>query len=116
MGAPNFDHERRLSFIEALADLLGCTTTVVLDEDCRPDVVRVDMRRVRLLVGDAKDTETPSCDATRQRFERYAQHASPWAEAGFAVVFAICHDRRWEAVRWSEFLRARVSGVGSLQP
>lgn len=116
MVAPSFDHERRLLFVESMADLLGCTTPTLLGGQCRPDVVRMDIHRGRLLVGDAKDTETPSRAATRRRFQRYAQAASAWGHVGFVVLFAICHDRRWEAERWVELLRDVVRQEPRLQP
>lgn len=116
MSAPSLDHERRLWFLETMADLLGCTTPTPLDDECRPDVVRVDLRRARLLVGDAKHSETPSCAATRKRLLRYVNRSSSWCRAGFVAVIAVCHDRQWEAQGWLDLLRDIVDGNISLQP
>ena len=116
MSAPSLDHERRLSFIESIADLVGCTAPTPLGGQCQPDVVRIDVHRSRLLVGDAKHSETPSCGATRRRLERYVRMASAWGRVGFIVLFAICHDRRWEAERWLELLLDIVNNEASLQP
>lgn len=116
MPAPTLQHERRREFLRTIATLAGYTVDCSLDDECRPDVVRVDMLRARILIGEAKDTETPSCPATRQRLLRYAKAAASWTEIGFAVKFAICHGRQLESECWLALLRDVVQGDGTLLP
>jgi hypothetical protein len=84
-----------------MSHLAGFTVRVDLGPALAPDLVRLRPDWPRLLVGDAKATETPACTATRTRLLRYGAAARGWCVAGIGVTFVLCHDadprRRWLA-------------------
>ncbi len=71
VGAPSRTHESRVRDLETLAALAGYTEPAALAWRLRPDVVRACPRNGALFLGDAKDTETPGCMATRARLRWY---------------------------------------------
>jgi len=79
-----------------------------------PDISRWNRKRSILLVGDAKDTETPGNSATQQRLLGYLAWLATYASAprGIAVLL-ICIRGRREAASWSEELNslALMSGT-----
>ncbi len=116
MSAPSDKHERRRAFIMSIADLVGCVTDWSLDERSRPDVVRMDLPKGRLLIGEAKHTEDPSCQATRARLVRYASLADAWSARGFNVLFVVCHDRLWTSEEWAKLLVGITAYEPNLSP
>jgi hypothetical protein len=98
-------HNQRVEFLDALAALMGCKVKLggVLPDGRRPDVLRMDVRRGVLFIGDAKDTESPGCRATQVRLLRYLD----WLRAHVARterrgVFALCFGKEADADRWVE--------------
>lgn len=116
MSAPTAQHERRAQFIDDLASLIGCTMEARLDDAYRPDVVRIDPRRGRLLIGEAKHWEAPGSIATGRRLNRYGALAAHWSKIGFGVLFLVCHDRHWESERWLQVLASVVGSHGTMRP
>lgn len=123
MTRPSDAHERRVETLRALADLSGFVQAVTL-AGLRPDLCRVD-HRARLLVGDAKATETPGDTETRLRWGRYVRRARHSLGQGrFAsVILMVCaggHIAGWEehllAVAQTAPLPARASGSTLLSP
>ena len=82
MSAPSEAHEHRVELLEQLADLAGLRDPFGLGAGLIPDVSRVDNRCRRLLVGDAKNTETPGCEATGRRLRRYVVPLSGHLRSG----------------------------------
>ena len=99
-------HDERAEVLRTVAVLAGYTTPTQLGELLIPDVVLLDLRRRRLLVGDAKDTETPGNQQTGDRLARYAAAARSWAAAGFAVRLAVCHGLPARPASWVGLLLA----------
>lgn len=91
MGAPSPLHEARRDVLGDVASLAGFYIDVPLAADEYPDVVRLHHHRPALFVGDAKATESPSCEATRARLTRYFRTARNWLASGFDVTIAIGH-------------------------
>jgi hypothetical protein len=112
MSAPGASHELRRGALDTMAIMAGFTASCRLGEGLQPDVVRADLRRAYLLVGEAKDTETPGTAATAARYTKYAHEARRWLRAGFTVVLAICHGDTWLAADWASFLAARAAACG----
>jgi hypothetical protein len=104
-------HEERVLCLETLAGLLSCRGDVNLGPGLNPDVARVSLLRQRLVVGDAKATETPGCTETHRRLRHYIRAAGPWIASGYAVRVAICHSP--PARQWRQQLErdARVCGL-----
>lgn len=71
MSAPSVAHESRVRDLETLATLAGFAAPLAFAWRLRPDVARVCPRSGAVFLGDAKDTETPGCDATRARLRWY---------------------------------------------
>lgn len=101
MSAPTAQHESRVDTLAALADLAGYTVDVRLDGQLNPDVTRLHRSSPRLLVADAKATESPDARATRARLTGYAERCASWRRAGFEVSLAVCHGEdqagAWQA-------------------
>jgi hypothetical protein len=112
MSAPTKAHERRRFFLSSLADLMGCTARLPIDERRRPDVVQIDTRRGWLFVGDAKATEEPSNRETAIRLRRYSRSAAKWAACRFVIVFAICHGHASMSAAWAQLILEVTRGAG----
>ncbi len=72
MSAPSTGHERRRRLLDNTAALAGLTAPLGLGAGLEPDVARRHPGAPRVLVGDAKDTETAGCSATARRLRGYA--------------------------------------------
>lgn len=114
MSAPTAQHESRVDTLAALADLAGYTVEVRLDSHLNPDVTRLHRSSARLLVGDAKATESPENRATRARLTGYAERCASWRRAGFEVSLAVCHGED-QAGAWQACLGV-VSSLARLGP
>ena len=113
MTAPSTLHEERVALLEACAVLAGHLTPGRLAPDEYPDVVRLDLHRCSLFVGDAKATETPGCAATRARVHGYLRAIRAWTRDGFTARVALCHGRPDQAGGWTELLQhaARCAAI-----
>lgn len=114
MSAPTAQHESRVGILAALADLAGYTVDVRLDGRLQPDVTRLHRSSARLLIADAKATESPTDRATRARLTRYAERCASWRCAGFEVALALCHGED-HAGAWRACLGV-VSALACLGP
>jgi len=70
-----------------------------------------------LLVGDAKDSETPGCSETFRRLSRYGRAVRGLVAEGLAVRIVICHgdplsEKAWQAtlLRLAAFVGLTVLG------
>ena len=104
MSAPGALHQAREQVLADVAALAGFYIDVVFAEGQRPDIVRLHHQRPALLVGDAKATESPSCEATRSRLTRYFRTGRNWSDAGFGIRVALCHGPA-DPERWARLLR-----------
>lgn len=96
-------HDSRVEFLDTLAVLLRCTESVgfQLPDGCRPDVLRMDIDRNILFIGDAKVTESPGCKQSQVRLLRYLRWLSAHIDRPKAFgLFAICFGRRIDAEGW----------------
>jgi hypothetical protein len=115
--APSALHEQRVRTLQAIGDLAGFVDTSRLDQGNRPDVFQVNVARGRLLVGDAKASESPGIYATKLRLVGYLRAMLPWHRAGFEIAIILCVPSR-DADRWLRLLidSARVVGLGPVRP
>lgn len=111
MSAPSDLHEVRVGLLSDLATLSGYSVEVHIACVLRPDISRIQRACPRLLIADAKASESPSNTETRLRLRRYATAAWPWLTARNSVDFAICHDPD-PAEQWVQCLREVVESVG----
>ena len=72
--------------------------------------MRADHRTSRLVIADAKDTETAGCFATRHRLLRYCEAARKWGNSGYTIRVAICHGA--QTGNWIRTLTSVVSQAG----
>lgn len=96
-------HDSRVEFLDTLAVLLRCTESVgsQLPDGCRPDVLRMDIDRNILFIGDAKVTELPGCKQSQVRLLRYLRWLSAHIDRPTAFgLFAICFGRMIDAEGW----------------
>jgi hypothetical protein len=91
MTAPTPEHVERVALLDTLAQLAGCRSRTLLAPSLFPDLVRVDLVRRRLLVGDAKAVETSACYETHRRLRRYFRAVRRWLDNGFTVRVTLCH-------------------------
>lgn len=102
------EHERLVSFLDTMAIMLGCFQTLngQLPDATRPDVIRANTKSGFLFIGDAKNTEMPSYDSTRQRLTHYALWLSFFmsANASRKAIFAICHNKHKNTYSWLDTL------------
>jgi hypothetical protein len=96
-----------------LASLSGFTTDIRLSSELTPDVVRVNGRAGRLLIGDAKATEDPSSRMTLRRLEGYALAGMRWQRFGLGVVLVVCHGRVSDSGRWLDALIGVAARIGA---
>ena len=94
----SMDHEMRVGYLTTMALLARCGEPFQLDLGLRPDVTMASHSRRRLFVGDAKATESATCEATRHRLLRYVTAAATWQRLNYSVRIAICartHSGDW---------------------
>ena len=90
MSAPSALHEDRVRTLQTLATLAGFTLSGGLLGGTRPDVLGLDVDRRRVLVGDAKATESAGTYSTRLRLTSYFRAANRWHGRGFEVAALLC--------------------------
>lgn len=111
MTAPSVAHEQRAEVLDALAVLAGFSAELACWPDgTRPDVLRADVARRRLFVGEAKATESPCRSDTAERLARYLA----WVAAARAdmTYVAICFGRRDDRRGWIRLLERVSSPAG----
>lgn len=106
MSAPGARHEHRRRLLADTATLAGLTVPAVLPRGLEPDVARRHPRSPRLLLGDAKDTETPGCAATARRLRRYGAALVDPVRAGTTarLALAVATDAPSTLRAWVELL------------
>lgn len=96
-------HEDRANFLDNLAVLAGCTEKIghELPDGLRPDVMRIDRSRNTVFIGEAKNTESPGCNATKSRLRHYIRWLAVQTKRrrGMAL-FGICHARLTDGLGW----------------
>lgn len=95
-------HEDRVRLLTTLGMIGGCHLPIRLEPLLTPDGVMLDRRRRRLLIGDAKATETPANAATARRLRRYLRAARAGACAGYVVRVALCCSG--DGISWERLL------------
>lgn len=83
-----------------------------LPDGCQPDVLRGNLARRLLFLGDAKDTETPGCRATQMRLHRYFRWARCHTDNGGTTILAVCFGRRRDSAAWVRTLATLAAEVG----
>lgn len=96
-------HEDLVDFLDSLAVLSGCKVRIgyELPDGLRPDVMRIDTTHDVLFIGDAKNTESPGCSATKSRLKEYIRWLAvqiKWRRG--TGLFAICHARFTDGAGW----------------
>lgn len=110
-------HEEIVTYLDGLAVLVGCQVSLGnrLPDGSRPDVARCDPQRGILFLGDAKNTESPGCQVTRERLLTYLvwleRHISCGGRAGH---FALCFLSWEHRDGWKSCLEvlAHKAGLG----
>lgn len=108
-------HNARADFLDGLAVLMGCTDSLSsgFPDGKRPDVLRSNLSRKMLFIGEAKHSESPSCGATQARLSEYlrwmAAHVSERTRVG---VFAVCFGKRAHTDGWIETVSRLSREVG----
>lgn len=101
-------HERLVGELLLLSELTGHHTRLpgdALPDGMRPDVLRADLRKARLFVGDAKSTEWPE-GVPAARVGRYGRWVTALARAGGCGVLVIATDDQDCADAWAVELRS----------
>jgi len=95
---PSPVHESRVELLRSLGILLGYlkTPAPALPDGSEPDLFQFDPDRHRLLIGDAKATETPGNGATRLRLRHYVTWARRHGTNG-DVTLLLCTGARRHA-------------------
>jgi hypothetical protein len=97
--------------LETLATLAGFVAPLPLAWRLRPDVARICSRSGAVFLGDAKDTETPGCEATRSRLRWYLLGSrTVCADRSLTIALAVAAGA---APDWHVVLRqtARQAGL-----
>jgi hypothetical protein len=107
-------HGRRVEFLDALAILMGCEGTLngELPDGRRPDVLRYDVERRILFIGDAKHWETPGNRETQARLQHYFKWLRSHVEGCGLGIFAVCFGRRSDTSAWTETMEMLGREVG----
>jgi hypothetical protein len=116
MGSPTPEHESRVDELRTLATLAGFTVDVRLPWRLRPDVARLSARTLRLLVGDAKHTEDPDCDATLHRLRWYTTALAGVPARATTVTLALAVPAEGDARGWARLLVSAVAGCMVCSP
>jgi len=95
--SPTAEHERRREALATMAVLAGCEMLLEgLPDGSLPDVLRWRACDGLLFIGEAKDTESPNCQATQLRLHGYACWLRSQSRPGvLAVVHCAKHNVGW---------------------
>ena len=111
MSAPSELHEMRVRQLETMATLGGYTRDVQVYRGERPDLARLNMTHLGLLLGDAKASEGPMDHRSQARLHAYLVSAQLWLRAGFTASLVICHGADPTA-SWGTVLRRLGQATG----
>lgn len=103
----NSIHDKRVRFLEVLADLIGCHEHIVpgFPDGTMPDVLRKNSRGGMLFVADAKNTETPGNIDTQVRLSNYIRWVAMHVNSGKgSAIFLICFRRASDGPHWHKTL------------
>ena len=98
-------HQSRVEFLNSLACLINCPTGIgaTLADGTRPDVIRINNFRDSLFIGEAKNTELPSCLATQKRLRNYFKWLAAFQRQRRGNgIFAICFGDPNQTASWVE--------------
>ncbi len=102
-------HEAGVASLNTLADLVGCASTVRLPDEHRPDVLRCDLAREILYVGEAKYAERPTDVAAVTRLRSYLDWIKAyWANGERAAILALCFTHTEDGPAWHGALLAAI--------
>jgi hypothetical protein len=96
-------HQSRVEFLNSLACLINCPTGIgaTLADGTRPDVVRINKFRNSLFIGEAKNTELPTCAATQSRLRNYFKWLAVFQKQRRGNgIFAICFGDTNQTNAW----------------
>lgn len=110
-GGPSLGHEKRRELLETVATAAGYLDRVPAVFRCglRPDVWRLRRESRVVFIGEAKETERPTCKETRERLMAYVAwllKARPRV-----AVLAVCFGREEDAEGWGEVLHTLTSKI-----
>lgn len=109
------EHDKKAKLLDDLAILLGCESCLCsgFPDGRRPDVLRVDVARQILFIGDAKHTETPRCEMTRLRLCSYLHWLLAHVRSAPRIgIFALCFAEGSHRKGWSRTVAEMVALVG----
>src|SRR5438046_10455473 len=105
-------HDDRVEVLKVLSDLIGCFEEIggQFPDSRRPDVLRINKSRQLLVIGDAKNSESPNTSATLARLFGYLR----WVQAhiarrGRTAIFALCCKRSPSVTAWQYSVTALAS-------
>lgn len=106
-------HEARAQTLETLGRLLGCHRDLrfALPDRSLPDVLLASIDGAVAFLGEAKNTETPGCTASRARIRRYIF----WMDGlpGLSTVIAcVCYGPWQHGAGWLALLRDELRTTG----
>lgn len=105
-------HENRAEILETLCDLIGCFEEIggQFPDSRRPDVLRINKSKQMLVVGDAKNSESPNTKATLARLFGYLRWVRAHiARKGRIAVFALCCKRTSDVTAWQNSVMSLAS-------
>jgi len=104
-------HEFRVMLLKTVSDLLECFEDFggQLPDSCRPDVLRINRAKEMLLIGDAKNTESPTSSATLARLFGYLRWVKAHVRRGGMALFVLCYGRNTGPTSWQDSVRALAS-------
>lgn len=98
---PSERHERRVEILAGLAQLTGHHADLgAWPDDTIPDVLRADLSRRRIYVGDAKASEYPGNRDTVARLSGYVAWLAVAVRAGAMASLMLCAPGQQEAEGW----------------
>lgn len=107
------EHRERTALLDSLATLAGFHSLLPAFADGRtPDVLRLDLRRGGLFVGDAKAQDGPRTAESYLRVRRYVAWASAHLsrpDRRLVLALAVPHER---SADWATLLDVLVEDVG----
>lgn len=108
-------HDLRIEFLDSLSVLAGYAQKLDcgLPDGRRPDILRIDLKRQRLFIGDAKDSESPKDLNTGARLLAYFRWLSTHVVArGGRGTVAICFGNARHVRGWTNTLRMLSQEAG----
>ena len=104
---PSVAHERRRALLDVLGRMAGYGWGPHggFPDRRQPDVLRYDPRCRSIFVGEAKETESPGCAATRERLRGYLLWMRAITRLRGAGTLAVCAGDSNAAIGWANTLR-----------